>query len=244
MLPEFLRDRKTWLWFVVLVAAAMMLATLTARKSHAASLGVEVEGSVGLQATNDQVKALSTSDFSQTGGVLGVGAGLVLQSNSMMASVFGRYSYANTVGDFLGGSVKTSNLIDTGVRLGWRATRQTTLYGEGGYGWENLDLSQISPALGTKTPSGWMLGAGVQHEIGKSNWLVGLEYQHFFFGEQSVPGITEGPAKLTPDSNVVRLGLTYRFGETKAPDVFDTSKLAPEERGCDPKLGNCHTPLK
>jgi opacity protein-like surface antigen len=125
------------------------------------------------------------------------------------------------------------------ARLGWLPAGNVLLYGTAGLAWERLDRTRdssqvftpIEPSGGgsqfssTRSPTdkfGWVAGVGAEMMLGSPNWIGRVEYLHYDFGQvatassftQTLPGST--PEISTAGSqtiNVVRAGLSYKFGE-------------------------------
>jgi len=229
-------SRFNWAIWALAAAAIIGFAFIYAHPAKAGGpvMGAAIEVSAGGAITQDQLSSgTSKIDLSQVGLLGGIGAGLTCKTDAFICGIMGRYSYMHESGAIGSASLVSSNLVEVAAKFGVRLTAATSLYGLGGYAWQNLDLSSVG--MGTKTPAGWLAGGGFEHQIAKSPWYLNAEYEHIFFGAQGLDAST----KLTPDANIVRVGLAYHFGEKSGANPFDVSGLLPEEKGCDPKLATC-----
>ena len=101
------------------------------------------------------------------------------------------------------------------ARFGYAVWPNLLLYGTGGLAWTRFEQSQNQTDFGNTTPSwrfGWVAGVGAETRIGATNWLARVEYLHYDFGNSgfdSFARFTSG--NLTSD--VVRAGLSYKFGQ-------------------------------
>jgi len=119
-------------------------------------------------------------------------------------------------------------LGSTRARFGYLVWPNALLYGTGGLGWTRLDQTTTSVngdgTTITSTPSwrfGWVAGAGGQVRLWNTNWLAGVEYLHYDFGNSanSFGGLASGGATLLVLStmthhvttDVVRTGIEYKF---------------------------------
>lgn len=116
------------------------------------------------------------------------------------------------------------------ARLGYLVTPTTLVYGTGGIAFANPKYSVNCPAggdtswctdaeSGSQSPTrvGWTLGAGVE-TILWTNWVARLEYRYSGFGNKNVTFFPNGAAgfdaitaRTSLDTNVVSLGLAYKF---------------------------------
>jgi outer membrane immunogenic protein len=166
------------------------------------------------------------------GGILGGGAGFNWQLGRWVYGVEGDYSWTG-----ISGSSSTcgaaspiphpcgTDLQSLGTlrgRIGYAAgvIGNWLPYVTGGLavgtvrGWDAL-----FPASGSDFRAGWTVGAGVETAI-TQNWTLKVEYLHVDLGSRQtfnvVPSVPE-TVSLTAD--VVRLGLSYKFGNYYAPVV-------------------------
>jgi outer membrane immunogenic protein len=130
------------------------------------------------------------------------------------------------------------------ARLGWLPLDNALLYGTAGLGWERLDSNTssvtVTPA-GTASSSadtassrfGWVAGAGVEAKLPGSNWIGRLEYLHYGFGTANVSRLsttnTSLSRRLAGDHHfdIVRAGLSYRFGDPSAVTPVRYAKAPP-----------------
>jgi outer membrane immunogenic protein len=116
---------------------------------------------------------------------------------------------------------KTDFLADVSGRLGF-AWDRVLLYGKGGAAWADMSYGfSPSPAAasgsfpafaasGRDMPFGAVLGAGVEWAF-LGNWSAFFEYDHYFFGTDT---IGMGPFNLVnvkPEIDAVKAGVNYHF---------------------------------
>ena len=124
-------------------------------------------------------------------------------------------------------------------RAGYLVFPDTLLYLTGGlaYGHVSADFSASQPSLGTisvsdsATKTGWVIGGGLEWALDRS-WRVRAEYLYMDLGSMrtklgpisgTIPG--EVPIEVSASATartdftdqIVRVGLSYKFGETYAP---------------------------
>jgi outer membrane immunogenic protein len=109
-------------------------------------------------------------------------------------------------------------------RVGVTLRPTTLLYVQGGGAWAH-DVYNIAPfqaaivtnALGSSTPAGWTLGAGIEAALFGGDWSVFAEYDHLQFGSSNVTftsGVIAGrvfPLSISQRTDMFILGLNYRF---------------------------------
>jgi opacity protein-like surface antigen len=92
------------------------------------------------------------------------------------------------------------------------------LYGTGGAAWTRLDQTTNQTDSGNTDPSwrfGWAAGLGVETRLMDTNWLARLEYLHYDFGNTG-SSFSNGTSTFSSGdltSDVVRAGLSYKFGQ-------------------------------
>lgn len=119
---------------------------------------------------------------------------------------------------------KTNSLVSVSGRLGYLLSPNIMLYGRGGWAWagEEFTVTGTDGSKFTTKPiaNGALAGAGVDFALTR-NWIVGLEYQHYFLSQinASTTGVllnTGVPVALSAhvDNHIdTILGrLTYTFG--------------------------------
>jgi opacity protein-like surface antigen len=184
----------------------------------------------------------SAADINGTNGVSGTfvvpGAATILSSDTLGENV--RY------------------LSSARARLGWLPTDNVLLYGTAGLAWERLDRTEgetisITQAGGTssevffsRTPTdkfGWVAGVGAEVMLGSPNWIGRLEYLHYDLGQVATASsriATGSPTVITTAGSqtidVVRAGLSYKFGEPVAMASVAYAK-APVARSSSPWAG-------
>jgi outer membrane immunogenic protein len=119
------------------------------------------------------------------------------------------------------------------ARVGYAVTSgccwNAMIYGTGGLAWERLTRTTIlsNTFAGVTTVNfvafprnifGWVAGAGIEMQLGNTNWIARAEYLHYDFGdvEGSFATFTPGaPAEIdsggTQRIDMVRAALSYKF---------------------------------
>jgi len=141
------------------------------------------------------------------------------------------------VGNF-SNSIKTDWLITIRPRFGY-AWDRTLVYTTGGLALTRISFAQsytdnigflagpggIENASASSTKAGWVIGGGIEHQF-LDNWTLRAEYLYVRFGGLTASGRLSDP--IAGDysnfsnsvdhlsSNIVRIGLNYRFGATPA----------------------------
>ena len=127
---------------------------------------------------------------------------------------------------------KVESLGSIRARLGWLPVDNLLLYGTGGLGWERLGRTYTSSTAivaGVNTSVhdsatdrfGWVAGAGIETML-PGNWIGRLEYLHYGFGTvetsfvATVAGVNSGSTAGNHGVDVLRAGLSYKFGEPAA----------------------------
>jgi outer membrane immunogenic protein len=113
--------------------------------------------------------------------------------------------------------------VNMNTGLGWAvlarasvlASPSTLLYLVGGYTGQNVHGDGFTTMGGTvasfssdQTVNGWTIGPGIETLLA-GNWSAKLEYRYSQFGQTTLAG---GNVALMPSNQVVRAGLSYRFG--------------------------------
>jgi outer membrane immunogenic protein len=160
------------------------------------------------------------------------------QSNSASVqlpanSVFGNCGAVACVGNF-SSSVKADWLLTIRPRIGY-AWNNTLVYGTAGLAVSRLSFAQTyrdniflpfgmggsESSSASSTRLGWTVGAGLEQAMGK-NWSAKLEYLYVRFDGLNSSGVLHDffPADTASfsnnidhlSSNIVRVGLNYKFG--------------------------------
>jgi opacity protein-like surface antigen len=157
-------------------------------------------------------------DFTDMKGSNGVGSTLALRSSPNFATeTLVRRESIKYLGSARG-------------RLGWLPADNVLLYGTAGLAWERLDSgfeeSESDPSSSTfgsgRAPVlkfGWVAGLGAEVMLGTQNWTGRLEYLHYDF-ETAMGVLNSDDLKGSAGSqtvDLVRAGLTYKFGEPAIP---------------------------
>ena len=125
-------------------------------------------------------------------------------------------------------------------RVGYLLEPRALLYLTGGlaYGHLSADFSASHPSIGTvsisdsATKAGWVIGGGLEWAL-SANWMVRAEYLYMDFGSmrtklgpvsETIPNgefptevSASGTVRTDFTDQIVRLGLSYKFGEAYAP---------------------------
>jgi outer membrane immunogenic protein len=123
-------------------------------------------------------------------------------------------------------------------RVGWLPVSNVLVYGTAGLAWERLeqtttDITPIETQVITQPSDrfGWVAGVGVESMVSGTNWIGRLEYLHYDFGtvasvvtDTTVPLFEHG-GKQTSD--VLRAGLSYKFGPSAASSSVPYTKAPP-----------------
>lgn len=118
------------------------------------------------------------------------------------------------------------------ARAGFLANPSTLLYLVGGYTGQNISTSGTAVAGGAvasfssnDTVHGWTVGPGFETML-MGGWSAKLEYRYSQFGTTTPSGTA---INVTPSTQAVRAGLTYRFGGlgTAATDDSPPSRPVP-----------------
>ena len=157
------------------------------------------------------------------GAVGGSHAGYNLQYGQFVLGLEGDYEWANISGNDngIGGAVDTTTLTwmaSARGRLGI-AWNQVLLYGTGGYAWANARYSLGASGTNNQqndTIKGWTAGGGLEWML-SSSWSVRAEYRFTKFDEDTLffpakGAINAQTIRFQPDLNVVRVGVSYRWG--------------------------------
>src|SRR5215831_20525101 len=169
----------------------------------------------------DSVTGLTTGDFSQNGGLVGVTFGTNWQSGQWVFGFESDFDFADINGSFTsatlcgvsGGNTCYTKLNDLGtdrLRAGFDVNGWL-LFATGGLAYGQVDTGQ-TPCIGTvagascnkKWRAGWVAGGGVE-KMFAPNWSIKAEYLHFDLGRR---------AQYTPtvDVNVLERGDLVRVG--------------------------------
>ena len=114
-------------------------------------------------------------------------------------------------------------------RVGWLPADHVLLYGTAGFAWGRVDETErrTTPAFNISTNVttpfdrlGWVAGAGVEAMPFGPNWIGRIEYLHYDFGAvqkasvvtSNIPGIWKADRAGRQSFDVVRAGLSYKFG--------------------------------
>lgn len=121
---------------------------------------------------------------------------------------------------------KVNSVATVTGRFGYASDRLLG-YVRGGVAWERDDLWATTIMLGTAyrasvTRPGWTVGVGAEYAF--TRFLSGFaEYGYYNFGTRQieftpqVSGLPTGFLDITQTTNVVRVGINYRFGGTGVP---------------------------
>ena len=175
-----------------------------------------INGGYGFGSTNWTAPGLSSGAFNASGYVVGVTVGANFQAD---AFVFGLEGDLDTSG--IDGSVgatcspvncetKNTWLSTFRGRVGYAADR-VLFYGTAGGALGNIEAANVPSGFITSTKAGWTAGAGVEAAFA-DNWTARIEYLFVDLQNASFSGNhIAGPVTVTLDSNVVRVGVDYKF---------------------------------
>ena len=129
-------------------------------------------------------------------------------------------------------------VANTSTGLGWSllgragllANPSTLLYLVGGYTGQNVYTSGTAVAGGavasfsrSDTVHGWTVGPGFESML-TGGWSAKLEYRYSQFGATTPSGTA---INVSPSTQAIRAGLTYRFGGLTAPATDDSPPSRP-----------------
>lgn len=116
------------------------------------------------------------------------------------------------------------------VRAGVLPRPSTLLYVTGGYTGQNIAINATALAGGAfaafsqyTTFNGWTAGAGIESRL-HGGWSTKLEYRYSQYGQQTLPGTM---ITLSPSTQAIRWGLSYKFGARAEPGDDDTAAGGP-----------------
>lgn len=214
--PKLGKQMLAWLCAIAVFVAIFGYFSPKAK----ASLVCHGELSIGAGASSTELSDGGDKiDLAQKGILGGVGGGCDVVKSDHLFGVMLRYSALEIEGALGDESLKSKGLFEIAARLGLRLTDKATLYAKAGWAWMKLDIATLD-----KSPSGMLLGGGIEHQIGATAWSIRGEYSYYHFQSESVMG-----AGIQPDMHVARAALVYSFGgpeEAKAAPVAK-KKLAP-----------------
>jgi outer membrane immunogenic protein len=152
----------------------------------------------------------------------GLQLGYNYQIASYVIGVEGDISWANVkkseTDPFLSGTLKNDYFATAALRLGYAMDRWL-VYAKGGAAWtrDKLDVTDAFGDTGTGrfNRQGWILGAGVEYAF-TNNWSAKLEYNYLSFksiheAPTTTGGLVATPADVSLRTNLVKLGVNYRF---------------------------------
>jgi outer membrane immunogenic protein len=145
----------------------------------------------------------------QGGGVGGGHVGYNWQFGTFVVGVEGDFDGANITGTDTTNSVtfNTNELASIRGRAGYTVTPDVLVYGTGGAGWANTEVSSASVSDNINQ-WGWVAGGGVEYKF-YGHWIARAEYLHYGFdATTTTPDF--GPVTVK-SIDVVRGGLSYKF---------------------------------
>ena len=162
------------------------------------------------------------------GGLVGGQLGYNYQTGNIVFGLEADLDYANLKGNHLfefGGNPvnldgELSSIGTVRVRFGY-AIDNLMIFATGGfaYGSTHAALTSIVPpvitASASKSYTGYTVGGGVEYGLSK-NWTAKAEYLYADFGKRSntyvfTNDIAEAVADTSLKSNIIRVGLNYKF---------------------------------
>ena len=189
---------------------------------------VGVHGGYGWSEFTGSDPVTGTGTGEAKGWLAGAQLGYNYQIGSFVLGVEGEYSWADVkieqddpFGTGAGkASLKNDYFATAALRLGYAFDRWL-LFAKGGVAWTR-DKWDITDGIGgfangTFNRAGWLLGGGVEYAFWNS-WSAKLEYNYLHFGsitEMLNTGgglaVVGGPASVSLDSHLLKIGLNYRF---------------------------------
>jgi outer membrane immunogenic protein len=176
---------------------------------------------------NATVGGITVTNVDMKGGFVGGTIGGNYQAGQLVVGIEGDGAWSDvnrTETDFiLGVPVTLQDKIQafgsvTG-RLGF-AAQNVLVYGKGGYGWMNNQISGSAFGLTLAEShfhSGWTAGGGVEIAFA-GPWSAKVEYMYAqYFNESYLTSFYPGGISLATNVNTVKVGVNYRFGLTPAP---------------------------
>ena len=180
---------------------------------------VGLNGGYGWGTTNWSVPGIpgaTTGDFNTTGYLLGGTMGYNMQTGSWVWGLEGDIDYSsikgtNTTICGAGGCETRNTWLGTARgRIGYAWDRWLPFI-TGGAGFGGIKMTPPGGPSETKTKLGWTLGAGVEYAF-MGAWSAKLEYLYVDLGTVTCGAATCGAATdVKFRTNIVRLGLNYRF---------------------------------
>ncbi|CAN5546544.1 hypothetical protein BH11PSE4_BH11PSE4_00560 [soil metagenome] len=203
-------------------------------------------GWAGNDFSRDRGAGLRADGIASKGWVGGGHAGYNWQIGRGVAGLEADFSLAGISGNsasWLTNTGLTTNTLSDDVkylgtargRLGWLPLDNLLVYGTGGLAWEKIERTSTSvdrslpgatnTFVNANDRFGWVAGLGAETMLWNSNWIARLEYLHYDFGniDGSASTSSTDPAATTSTDrggrqsiDVVRAGVSYKFGDTTA----------------------------
>lgn len=230
---------------LVLAAPAAAQTTIPAKAYGPVWTGFYVGGAFGGGAL---VNKVNTSGGGASLGVDGLG------SSGVLGSIYGGVDYQMLPKAIIGALAEASwsgfqssasaqvpgagAVANTSTGLGWSllgragllANPSTLLYLVGGYTGQNVYTSGTAVAGAavasfsrSDTVHGWTVGPGFESML-TGGWSAKLEYRYSQFGATTPSGTA---INVSPSTQAIRAGLTYRFGGLTAPATGDSPPSRP-----------------
>jgi len=113
-------------------------------------------------------------------------------------------------------TVENNWVMTLAARLGY-AFDNWLFYGKLGAGWTKIDARLWAPGGApfggvSRTNVGWLVGAGVEYAFAR-NWTGKVEYNYLGLDDTTFSGLI-APTRVTvsPDVQMVKFGINYKFG--------------------------------
>lgn len=228
------KRRRALIGVVLAVSAALIIVTALSPKAAKAGVVCDLELTGGVGAADNTLKAGPTKiDLASVGGVAGLGSGCGVQDKNATVGVMVRASLMDLRGDIGPAALKSDQLYEAAFKAALRWHDKYTFYGLAGWSWTKMEL----PAgLGSKSPSGLLLGGGVEAHLYRNIYGRGEYTWHNFAGQDLGFG-----AKIDQDLHVFRIGMAIKFNDLRGISIEDE---VPEVKPCDPKLAGCKKSIK
>lgn len=202
------------------VSAALALGMSFAGATYAATPfeGFYVGGQVGYSVYDNKLTLTNTETIDGLSG-RGADGGLyagwgTLIDPAWYAGVEGEYNWADsehTTSGVITGSAESLGFKDKdnwglSARFGWLPSKNVMLYTRLGWQEASIDYSASGVPTMNQHHNGFRLGFGTEVAM-TSNWLVRLDYNHTWYGKETVtPGV-----EAEPNNDLFRVGVAYQF---------------------------------
>jgi outer membrane immunogenic protein len=174
----------------------------------------------------------TANSTSASGGLVGATIGYNFQIDRSVFGIEGDFDWLDLKGnDFCPAgtcAVKNNSLGTVRGRIGYAGERFLS-YVTGGFAFGNIEVR--APLLGATHgfQSGWTAGVGVEYALTNA-WSIKAEYLYVDLGKLDCGISCGGATSIESTSQVVRLGLNYKFGAEEKPIVLAGPGIKPPPR--------------